>query len=95
MKLEDITKDSSHVIAAVTLSNPCDEIKVYSLGETKIIYTLHQGKCHASLSHPSRKITNKEIDYVIAKLLHTNRNNVAIGKVTGSDVVHLSIKQLN
>lgn len=90
MKFKNITEESPK-ITSLLMSNLYDNkgVEVYEHKDTTVIFTFNEGKKHASISNPNRKIKKAEIEYAIQKIMKTKINNVKLYLST-TGVIHIN-----
>lgn len=69
MQLIDVTNSYSRMIQRELIASPVHFIKVYTLGNSKVVYKKKHDFSEIVISNKIRPITQKEIDFVKTKLL--------------------------
>lgn len=69
MQLIDVTNSYSRMIHRELIESPAHFIKVYTLGNSKVVYKKKHAFSQIVITNKLRPITNKEIDLVKEKLL--------------------------
>ena len=69
MQLIDVTNSYSRMIQHELVKSPVHFIKVYTLGNSKVVYKKKHAFSEIVISNKIRQITPKEIEFVKTKLL--------------------------
>ncbi|MDO4912015.1 MAG: DUF1827 family protein [Lactobacillus sp.] len=69
MHLIDITNNYSQLVQNQLNSTAANFVKVYSLGDTAVIYIETKDDVEISLENHNRKIREDEIEFIIKRLL--------------------------
>lgn len=78
MQLIDVTNSYARVISQELLQSSAHFIKVYTLGNSKVVYKKKRETAEIVISNKLRPITEKEIKFVIQKLLGDKAKNATI-----------------
>lgn len=78
MQLIDVSTSYAHIISQELLQSSAHFIKVYTLGNSKVVYKKKRDTAEIVISNKVRPITDKEIDYVADKLLGDKAKNATI-----------------
>ncbi|HIX01585.1 MAG TPA: DUF1827 family protein [Candidatus Ligilactobacillus excrementigallinarum] len=69
MQLIDVTNSYARVISQELLQSSAHFIKVYTLGNSKVVYKKKRDTAEIVISNKVRPITDKEVNFVTDKLL--------------------------
>ncbi|MGX5377753.1 DUF1827 family protein [Ligilactobacillus sp. LYQ135] len=69
MQLIDVTNSYARIISQELLSSSAHFIKVYTLGNSKVVYKKKQKTAEIVISNNVRPVTDKEIEFVSDQLL--------------------------
>ena len=69
MQLIDVTNSYARVISQELRQSSAFFIKVYSLGNSKVVYKKMQNESEIVISNKIRPVTDQEIQFVTTKLL--------------------------
>lgn len=80
MHLVDVTASHAKDIQRELAATPVHFIKIYTLGNSRVVYKKKHGFSEIVISNKLRGITDKEIDFVVEKLLKNDTKNMEITK---------------
>ncbi len=80
MKLINITNSHSELVKEQLANTDAFFVKVYSLGQTTVVYTGAPTHQDVLIVNHKRRIKETEVEYVVKRLLHTT--------VEGLDVIY-------
>ncbi|MES1052031.1 DUF1827 family protein [Bacillus thuringiensis] len=89
MKLKDITHQEKQEFIDMIKNGQNCTVRIYSLGEFKIIYSYNDSMKHASVSHAHEEVSDDAIQIIITKLLKEKNENVKVFRIATSKVVHM------
>ena len=89
MKLIDITHSHLKLVKEQLANTDAFFVKVYSLGQTTVIYEDAATHKDVLIINHKRKIKQTEIDFVVHRLLHTTSENLDI--IHANSFVEISI----
>ncbi|MGX7420576.1 DUF1827 family protein [Carnobacterium gallinarum] len=89
MKLIDVTNSHSALVTEQLGNTDAVFIKVYSLGQTTIIYSGAATHKDVILTNKMRNIKNNEVSFAISDILETTPDNVDILKAP--NLVEISV----
>ena len=89
MKLIDITNSHLKLVKEQLANTDAFFVKVYSLGQTTVIYEDATTHKDILIINHKRKIKQTEIDFVVHRLLHTTSDNLDI--IHADSFVEISI----
>lgn len=69
MHLIDVTNSYAELVQSQLNTTDATYVKVYSLGNTSVIYTESQKAIGIAFENHDRRIQNKEIEFVINRLI--------------------------
>lgn len=75
MRLVNITNNHVNLVREQLAHTDAHLVELYSLGNSTVLYT--QAKTHADIiiQNKTRKLSMKEVNFALKKLLKTDRNN--------------------
>ena len=90
MQLIDVTTSYAHKIRRELMDTPAHFIKVFSLGNSKVVYKKKFNEANILISNKLRPITAKEIEFVKKAILgeHANEATTATGHNLVEIVLH-------
>lgn len=89
MKLIDVTNSHPELVREQLANTDANFVKVYSLGQTTVIFTGAPTHEDIILLNRNRRVKQNEIDFVLTKLAEwTDENNVEV--MPGHNFVELS-----
>ena len=88
MKFKDVTHESNDVISVVNKNDVSIDTKVFANNDTCIIYSSNSQVQHLSISNPTRKIRDTEINYALVRIMKAKIEDVKISK-TSTGAIHL------
>lgn len=95
LKFKDVTSENPNAVAACRNNGLGPEtVKVYESGSSLIIYSLNDQVKHISLSNPLRKISEREIIYMIRKIMKVNPEKVTT-YISNNGVYHFHYSTAN
>ncbi|MCQ9210056.1 DUF1827 family protein [Granulicatella seriolae] len=89
MKLIDITNSHSTLVNEQLANTDANYIKVYSLGQTTVIYTSAPTHKDIIILNHNRRIKQTEIDFVVHRLFHTTCEGLEI--IHADNFVEISV----
>lgn len=90
MQLIDVTNSFASSIRHELMYSTVHFIKVYSLGNSKVVYKKKFDTAEIVISNKIRPVTQKEVDYVATKLLGTQAKQAVITKTP--NLVEISLE---
>lgn len=78
MTLIDVTKSHAYQVQRVLAETPVHFIKVYTLGNSRVVYKKKEAFSEVVISNKLRDITEKELAFVIKKLFDNNFDSLDI-----------------
>lgn len=78
MQLIDVTNSYAQSIRQQLLKTTVHFIKVFTLGNSKVVYRKKRNLDEIVISNKVRPITDKEVNYVKEKLLGDNASNATV-----------------
>lgn len=78
MFMTDVTSSYSHSIATELRTSPAHFIKVYTLGNSKVVHKRKFGHDEVIISNKLRPVTAKEIEFVKQELAQNAVNEVEL-----------------
>lgn len=78
MKLIDITNNHATLVSEQLANTDAHFVKVYSLGQTTVLYTGAPTHQDIVIINKKRKVKQTEIDFVVSRLFHTNCDKLEI-----------------
>ncbi|CZQ91502.1 Hypothetical protein Tpal_1419 [Trichococcus palustris] len=88
MKLIDVTNSHADLVREQLANTDAQFVKVYSLGQTTIIFTGASKHDDIIVLNRIRRVKQSEIDFVLKKLLHLSMSDVEV--MPGHNFVELS-----
>lgn len=74
MHLIDVTNTYSDLVQNQLNSTSAQYIKVYSLGNSSVVYTETDSDIEIVIENHDRKIKDEEVEFLIRRLIHDNRS---------------------
>lgn len=78
MRLIDVTNSYARIISKELLESSLHFIKIYSLGNSKVVHKQNNREIQIVISNKLRPISSAEIDFVCTELLGQKANQAAI-----------------
>jgi len=88
MKLIDVTNSHADLVREQLANTDAQFVKVYSLGQTTIIFTGAPSHEDIIVLNRNRRVKQSEIDFALDKLLHLTIDEVEV--IPGHNFVELS-----
>ena len=93
MKLIDITNSHLKLVKEQLANTDAFFVKVYSLGQTTVIYEDAATHKDVLIINRKRKVKQTEIDFVVHRLLHTTSEDLDIIHADGFVQISLAVKK--
>ncbi|APT14430.1 DUF1827 family protein [Lactobacillus jensenii] len=74
MHLIDVTNTYSDLVQNQLNSTSAQYIKVYSLGNSSVVYTETDSDIEIVIENHDRKIKDEEVEFLIRRLIHDDRS---------------------
>lgn len=74
MHLIDVTNTYSDLVPNQLNSTSAQYIKVYSLGNSSVVYTETDSDIEIVIENHDRKIKDEEVEFLIRRLIHDDRS---------------------
>ena len=82
MHLIDVTNTYSDLVQNQLNSTSAQYIKVYSLGNSSVVYTETDSDIEIVIENHDRKIKDEEVEFLIRRLIHDDRSyDITIDKI--------------
>ncbi|KRL63851.1 DUF1827 family protein [Lactobacillus psittaci] len=79
MHLIDVTNTYSDLVQNQLNSTNAQYVKVYSLGNSSVVYTETDVDIEIVIENHNRKIKDEEVDFLVRRLIHDDRSyNVTV-----------------
>ena len=89
MQLIDVTNSYAQTIRQQLLKTPAHFIKVFTLGNSKVVYRKKRDAAEIVISNKIRPVTDKEISYVEDELLGQDSSKATV--TNESKIVEISL----
>ena len=74
MHLIDVTNNYSDLVHSQLNTTDANYVKVYSLGNSSVVYTETDSDIEIVIENHDRKIKDEEVEFLIRRLIHDDRS---------------------